>query len=172
MSKYLQSIFGVIQIPYNYEYLLCISTSLWVLRAPKSWSKPFFRQHLECAAPKSWSKYTTTNTMLQIVYLYLKHNLERLKGQHLITKCSLFALIETQVITGLRFKGLIWIDLTQRNINKFQIYSMVKMLDFLSSFSFSLPRFGQNSRSLAAGLISPNYSLVVHCHVAIISIFD
>ena len=54
-----------------YYYLLCILTSIWLLRAPKSWLKHFFQPFSSffvqknistsvwvCAAPKSWSKYT------------------------------------------------------------------------------------------------------------------
>ena len=69
--------------------MLCISTNFWVLRAPKSWSKPFFFAVFQPflftsklfpvltsfwvrAAPKSWLKYTTLFAVLHLVSIKRK----------------------------------------------------------------------------------------------------
>ena len=51
---------GRIQIIINKQWLLCISTSFWVLRAPKSWSKHFFQPffYFFCSIQTFFSDFT------------------------------------------------------------------------------------------------------------------
>ena len=73
-SKYTFSFFLLVSITSYIKQmssqLLCISTSFWVLRAPESWSKPFFRQ-----TDRHTDRQILWHHILGCVYFFFKLNL-------------------------------------------------------------------------------------------------